>query len=149
MAKVMIGHHPELTGEDAMKILQGHLGGKYDIYKSKRPHVDFMVKKSAWQGVTVKLRQKRKETAFVINGVPGSAIMATLFPLVWLLGTISMFSGGGGGAGAFVAWILWTTLILWLPSRPSKGLEKEVRGIIEKAEEFKEDSQKFESKNNT
>ena len=142
MAKVMIiGHHPELTVEDAMKILQGHLAGKYDIYKSKRPYVDFMVKKSAWQGVAVRLRQKRKETAFVINGVVASTVIAILFLLIWILGTIGMFSGGGGGAGAFVAFILWTALILGLPSIPSKGLAKEVRGVIEKAEEFKEPSQ--------
>ena len=32
MAKVIIGHHPELTAKDVMDIFQRQFAGKYELY---------------------------------------------------------------------------------------------------------------------
>ena len=110
MAVVAVGHHPELTAEEAMKIFQKHFTGKYEVYMTKRPGRDFVVKKSGWVGVAVKLKQEAAKTRFVFNYIMPSALITVLF------------------------WDLITVLIL--RSR-LKTMENEVRSFIEGAEEFK------------
>jgi hypothetical protein len=53
MAVVIVGHHPELTAEEAMKVFQRHFTGKYVVYHVKGLGRDFAVKKSAWVGLAL------------------------------------------------------------------------------------------------
>jgi len=76
MAKVMIGHHPELTAESAMKVFQRQFTDKYELYMTRRPRTDFFIKQSAWRGVGVSLRRKRGQTYFEFKGTtPSTALL--------------------------------------------------------------------------
>ena len=110
MAVVTIGHHPELTAEEAMKVFQRHFTGKYVVYHVKGLGRDFAVKKSAWVGVSVKLKQEERKTSFVFTYYLPSTVLR------------AFFSG----------------LIQMLILRSSyKAIENEVKSFIESAEEFK------------
>ncbi len=139
MAKVVVGHHPELTAEGAMKVFQSHLAGKYEIYKTKTPGVAFVVKKSAWRAVGVKLIQKRNQTTFYLQGMPGGSTLVRIFwVLLFLMWLAAVFSSGAvGGAGGFIGFILMLGLFVFVSRRPSHRLVKEIKAFIEKAEEFK------------
>ncbi len=112
MAEVTVGHHPELIAEEAMKVFQRHFS-EYEVYKSpllsgvvvKR---DFAIKKSAWIGVSVALKQEPGKTSFVIT---------YFIP--------SLIRNAFGGLFA----------MLFRRSR-YKAMENEVKSFIEKAEEF-------------
>ena len=144
MAKVMIGHHPELTAESAMKVFQRQFGDKYELYMTRMPRTDFIVKQSAWRGVGVSLRQKRNQTYFEFMGTTPSTPLMILRVLLWLgwfiLGVYALFKTGG--VGAFIGFLLWIALGLWLLrlifSRPSRKIEKEVKALIENAPELKQ-----------
>ncbi len=145
MAKVIIGHRPELTAEGAMEVFQRHFHDKYDVYKTKMPAYDFVVKKSAWRGVSVKLRQKRGQTYFEFMGTTPSTPLVILSVLLWagwFILCLLAVGEAGGGAGAFIGFFLLLFLGIWLIrlpfSRPSRKIEKEVKALIEKAEEFKQ-----------
>ena len=97
MAKVIIGHRPELTAEAARKVFESHFHDKYDVYKTKMPAYDFVVKKNAWRGVIVKLKQKRGQTYFVFRrDIPPGTAPFTLFLVlvgVWAgLGLQALFA---------------------------------------------------------
>ncbi len=111
MAVVTVGHHPELTAEEAMKVFQRHFTGKYVVYKAKLLlRSDFIVKKSAWVGVSVRLKQEKSKTSFVFISLVPSALLR------------GFFSG----------------LIQMLILRKSyQAMENEVKSFIESAEEFK------------
>lgn len=93
-----------------MKIFQKHFTGKYEVYMTKLLGTDFVVKKSAWVGVAVKLKQKAAKTSFVFNYLIPSALIRVLF------------------AGLITVLILRSSL---------KTMENEVRSFIEGAAEFK------------
>lgn len=138
MAKVVVGHRPELTAEGAMKVFQSHLAGKYEVYKTKIPGCAFVVKKSAWRAVGVKLIQKRNQTTFYLEGMPGSILVRIFWMLLFLMWLAAMFSSGAvGGAGGFVGFVLMVGLFIFVSRRPSYRLVKEIKAFIEKAEEFK------------
>ena len=110
MATVTISQRPGLNAEAAMKAFSGHFAGKYQVYKTGFLGRDFVVKKSGWTGVGVKLKQKNEGTEFVFTAMMPNVILNLLF-------------------GSIVA-----MLIL----RPSwKALEAEVRGFIENADDFR------------
>ena len=113
MAVVAVGHHPELTAEKAMEIFRKHFTGKYEVYMTRVVGVDFIVKKSACVGVSVRLKQEASKTSFVFNYFTPSALLRVLF------------AGFGGLIGV---------LILRLSL---KKVENEVRSFIEGAAEFK------------
>ncbi len=109
MALVEIGHHPELTPEIAAEIFRRQFGEKYEVYKTGFMRRDFIVKKSPWTAVGVKLQQARDGTSFVFTPLTPNVILQTLF----------------GG------------LIQYVVLRSSwKALEEEMRLFIEGAAEF-------------
>ena len=110
MATVTVTHHPELTVESAMEVFRSHFSGKYDVYKTAYLRRDFVVKKSGWTGVGVKLQQEQNATTFVFTPIMPSFIL-------------QMLAGG---------------LISYLFLRSGwKALEDEVRLFIENAAEFR------------
>lgn len=110
MATVTVAHHPELTVEGAMEVFRSHFAGRYDVYKTAFLKRDFVVKKSGWTGVGVKLQQEANATTFVFTPLMPSMILQLL-------------AGG---------------LISYLFLRPSwKALEDEVRSFIENAADFR------------
>ena len=115
MAKIAIGHHPELTAEDVISIFERHFGDKYEIVPTPRqPTTDLVVKRSAWTGVAVHLKQERNKTKLIFYGFA---------PSFWarVLVVSSVFLIGG---------LVWY-LFVW------KGITDEVRAFIETAEEFR------------
>ena len=131
MAVIKTAHHPELTPERVIRVFDGHFAGKYEVYKTRRSGKsrrwdatirfsgayktrfagrDFVVKKSDWTGVGVKLKQDSEGTSFVFSGLMPNIIL-------------NMLVGG---------------LIAVLFLRPRwKALEEEVRVFIENAAEFR------------
>jgi len=110
MAEVTIGHHPELTVENAISIFEKHFAGKYEVLPAPRsPFWDFVIRRNAWQGVRVRLDQKPNNTSFVLRG------------------------------SATTLWaIVLTSLTLGLLSLSiHKEITHEVRSFIETAQEFK------------
>ena len=110
MAVIKTAHHPELTPERVIRVFDGHFAGKYEVYKTRFAGRDFVVKKSDWTGVGVKLKQDSEGTSFVFSGLMPNIIL-------------NMLVGG---------------LIAVLFLRPRwKALEEEVRVFIENAAEFR------------
>lgn len=113
MAKVTIGHHPELTPEAAMGVFRKHFAEKYEVYKALIGK-NFIVKKSGWTGFGVALKQQKDSTSFRFSWSPPSTF-------VWFLcaGLIPL-------------------LIVWVFLRPTlKAMEDEIKSFIENAPEFK------------
>lgn len=109
MAIISTGHLPELTPEQAMQAFANHFQGKYDIYPTKIRGRDFIVKRSAWAGVSVRVKQEKTKTAFVFT-----AMMPNLI--------LQAFAGG---------------LVAYLFLRSSwKELEREVADFITACPEF-------------
>lgn len=67
MAKVTVAHKPELTKEQAQKVFADHFAGKYRVDSYRGPFRDFVVEKSPFVGVALKLEQTGTETRFVYN----------------------------------------------------------------------------------
>lgn len=110
MAKVTVAYHPELTVERAIEVFRSHFAGKYDVYKTKLWPMNFVVKKSGWTAVGVRLKQEPYATTFFFASFTPSPILFFLFSGI---------------------------PIHWLFLRPSwKTMEKEVRALIENASEF-------------
>lgn len=141
MVKVVVGHHPELTAEDTMKIFQSHFAGKYEVYKTKMPGWAFVVKKSAWRAAGVKLIQKRNQTTFYLQGISGSTFVRMFWVLLFLMLMTAVFSSGAVGAGGFIGFILMVWLLSFVSQRPSHRLLKEIKAFIE--QEFKTDLQNY------
>ena len=96
-----------------MEVFSSHFAGEYEVYKTKLMMRDFVVKKSGWTGVGVKLQQEANATTFVFTPLTPSV------PLQMLAG----FTLG---------------LISYLFLRPGyKALEDEVRLFIENAADFR------------
>ncbi len=74
MAVQAIAHKPELTKEQAKEIFRAGFDGKYKVEDFRGLLRDFMVVKSAFVGVAIKLEQTGSETKFVYGG---------LAPRVW------------------------------------------------------------------
>jgi len=134
MAKVVVSHHPELTAEDAMKIFQSHFTDKYEIYKTKWPGLDFVVKKSTWSGVGVGLKKKRNQTTFYLQGQSGSILVMkfwVLLILMWLA-TIFVFYPARDFTQHFILMMLFFYSVI---KGPSHRLVKEIKAFVE--QEFK------------
>jgi hypothetical protein len=79
MATITIGHKPELTAQQAMETFQRHFAGRYEVYATKQFMRDFVVKKSEWTGVGVKVKQESNATTFVFTGLMPNTIFRVLF----------------------------------------------------------------------
>ena len=79
MATINIGHNPALTPERAMAIFQRRFAGTYQVYETKRRLRDFIVKKSDWAGVGVKVKQDPNKTTLVFTGMMPNPIFQALF----------------------------------------------------------------------
>lgn len=110
MPKLTIGHHPELTPESVLEIFRNRFGQQYEVYRTKLLGADFVIKKSGWTGVSVKLIQKADRTMLRFGGFAPSFTVRLLF------------------MGAIPALICY--FVTW------KKLQNEVREFIETAPEF-------------
>ncbi len=111
MATATVKHRPEMTVDAAMEIFGKHFAGKYKVCRTKSmPMRDFVVKKSGWTGVGVKLKHDKDSSIFVFTGMIPSLFKRLLF----------------GG------------LITYLFLRPRwKAMESEIASFIQNAPEFK------------
>ncbi len=122
MAIVNIGNKPDLTKEQAREIFASHFAGKYEIIRSNALNRDFIVKKSGWSGVGVRLKQEKDSTSFVFTGLIPNMLLQVLF----------------GGLAAY----------LFL--RPSwKALESEVAQFIENEPSFQQTKPKTKKQKRT
>lgn len=63
MAKIMIGHKPDLTKDKLGEIFKAHFKGKYEVYTTKiKIDADLVVKKANFSAAGVKLIQKKEKT---------------------------------------------------------------------------------------
>ena len=116
MATVTVNHNPDLTADQAMELFRSHFAGRYEVSKTNLLARDFIVKKSGWTGVGVRLRQDSNTTSFVFTAMsPGT--MARVLPVLFI------------GIGA---------LMLLLIIRPAwKAMEEEIRAFIESSADLK------------
>lgn len=88
MAKVVLPHMPELTAAALQEMFAKHFEGTYEVYKTMLLGADFVIKKSSWSGVSVKLIQKKNKTIIRFGGMSPAAwarILANgLIPLLIL-----------------------------------------------------------------
>jgi hypothetical protein len=78
MPTVVISKKPELTPEKAFEIFKVKFGSKYNMYISKLPRIDFVLKKSAWSGIAVKIVQKPDKTIIRFGAFSPSAFVRLL-----------------------------------------------------------------------
>ncbi len=79
MATISVGYKPELTTEQTVEVFQRHFAGKYQVYQTKLRMRDFIVKKSDWAGVGVKVKQEKDKTTFVFTALMPNAFYRVLF----------------------------------------------------------------------
>jgi hypothetical protein len=79
MAIVTIPHNPQLTKEQAIEAFQRRFAEAYEVYPAKLRKRDFIVKKSNWSGVGVRLKQEKEKTCFVFTAMMPNVIMQVLF----------------------------------------------------------------------
>ena len=116
MATVTVNHNPHLTADQAMEVFRSHFAGRYEVYKTRLAMRDFVVKKSGWTGVGVRLRQNSNTTSFVFTGFSPATMVRVLH---------AVFIGLGA-------------LIVLLVIRPSwKSMEEEIRAFIDNSAYFK------------
>ena len=111
MAVVKIGQMPQLTPERSMEIFADQFAGKYQLYPTKIRRRDFVVKKSEWAGVAVRLKQDQTGASFVFTALMPNALLRVVF----------------GGLFSY----------LFLRSE-WKALEGEIADFIENAPEFQQ-----------
>ncbi len=112
MATITVAHKPDLTAERAMDAFRTHFADKYKVYETRfwKRGRDFIVEKSGWTGVGIKLKQESDATTFVFTPIMPSMILQLSF----------------GG------------LIAMLFLRPGhKAMEDEVRTFIDNAAAFR------------
>ena len=79
MATIMIGYLPELTMERAMYLFGQRFAGTYDVRTTKVLKRDFVVRKSGWAGVGVRLKQEPGRTTFVFTGMMPNLLLQRIF----------------------------------------------------------------------
>ena len=79
MATITIGYRPDLTPERAMQIFAEHFGRRCEVTTTWIRNRDFVVKKSAWTGVGVRVKQEKDATTFVFTAVMPSLFWQFLF----------------------------------------------------------------------
>lgn len=80
MGRIKISHNPGLTKESLVELLNTNLADKgYEIGLSKLIGADIYIKKTAWVGAVVKIRQKSDETILITRGYSPSTVVRFLF----------------------------------------------------------------------
>ena len=79
MATVSIPARPDLTAEEAQQAFAQHFAGTYEVYATKMRNRNFIVKKSNWSGVGVKVKQEDDKTTFVFTALMPNVILQALF----------------------------------------------------------------------
>jgi hypothetical protein len=99
-----------------MEVFRSHFSGRYEVSTTSLIKRDFIVKKTDWPGVGVRLQQDSNTTSFVFTAMsPGT--LARVLPVLFL------------GIGA---------LIILLVLRSSwKEMEEEITAFIENSADFK------------
>ena len=78
MAKQEIKPNPELSKDKLQELFQKQFSGKYEVYATKWPNFDFVVKKSAFAGVFLKLKQSNGKTEVVyVQEAPAAMVRAS------------------------------------------------------------------------
>ena len=122
MAIANIGNRPDLTPEQAREVFTQHFAGKYEIVRSNAMRRNFIVKKSGWSGVGVRLKQEKTGTSFVFTSLMPNMLLQVLF----------------GGVASY----------LFLRSS-WKELEAEVSEFIQSAPEFQQPTTKSKKQKRT
>jgi len=118
--KVKVHHKPELTTEQVIQIFRTHFGTKYEIYGRKVSWGVFIIKRSAWTCVNVRLIHKKDVTYFQLSeDVPSAGLRALILLMVFIPA-------------------LWPVLLVWLicNKTSTKPLLNEVKQFIATAPEF-------------
>jgi hypothetical protein len=79
MAIVHIGLRPNLTKEQAREAFERHFAGKYTIEKSSAFNRDFLVRKSSWVGVGVRLKHEKNDSSFIFTGLIPNTTLSVIF----------------------------------------------------------------------
>jgi hypothetical protein len=79
MAIVRLGNQPDLTKEEAREAFARHFAGKYSIERSSAFNRDFIVKKSGWVGVGVRLKQEKNDTILIFTGIIPNTALSVIF----------------------------------------------------------------------
>ncbi len=93
MAKQEIKLNPELKKDKLQQLFQEKFTGKYEVYSTNWPNFDFVVKKSAFAGVFLKLKQSKGKTEVVyIQEAPAGLVRASCGVLVNLFAGKDVFA---------------------------------------------------------
>jgi hypothetical protein len=79
MATLSIGYRPELTKEQAQEVFARGFAGKYEVVQAQVMRRDFLLKKSGWAGVGVRLQQDKDQTVFVFTGMMPNLLLQAIF----------------------------------------------------------------------
>ncbi len=79
MAKFVAKRRLDLTPEQALEIFERAFGNHYEVYKTALIGADFIIKKSGFTGVSVKIKHKSDRTIIVYNALAPSAMVRILF----------------------------------------------------------------------
>lgn len=80
MATMTIGRRPDLTAKTAEELFREYFGTKYEVYPTSIRSRDFVVKKSEWAGVGVRVKQdKAGETTLVFTAMMPNHVLNGLF----------------------------------------------------------------------
>lgn len=79
MAIVTVPYNPDLTAAQAMEAFTRHFGSRYEVCKANQLKRDFILKKSSWSGVGVRLKQEPGKTSFVFTALMPNLTLRILF----------------------------------------------------------------------
>jgi hypothetical protein len=79
MPKVTLRHDPELTVSKLKQLLDDQFGDRYEVYDTALVGADLVIKKSAWTGVSLKLKQKSDRTIVRFGAMSPSAAVRIFF----------------------------------------------------------------------
>lgn len=87
MANITIKHSPNLTKESLKALFTAHFSNKgYEIGFSSLIGADIYIKKNAWVGAAIKIKQKSNATVVRVNGfAPSIAVRLLLYGLITIL----------------------------------------------------------------
>jgi hypothetical protein len=79
MAIINIGSRPDLTPDQAREVFAQHFAGKYEVVTSNALNRQFIIRKSGWAGVGVRLKQEKTGTSFVFTGLIPNVALQVMF----------------------------------------------------------------------
>ena len=112
MPEVIVDRVLDLTVHDVIEVFKKHLGGKYEIEEAYVPTRDFVVKRSGWTGVWVRMILLEDSVSFVFAPFMPSMKLQMVFAI-----------------GGLIAW--------QFLRRSWTEIENDVKTLLEQASEFK------------